>query len=241
MQAPSEFMAQNLQLASDQMKLLTYGLMKVGGMEPDAAAVPAKGDRRFSNPAWNENLLFDLIKQSYLLTSRQVLEMVGSANLEPKQQHKLEFYTRQMVDALAPSNFAVTNPEVLQATVDSKGENLVNGLKNLAGDFASGDGKLNISMVDKSKFELGVNIATTPGKVVFENELLQLIQYEPSTEKVFEKPLVIFPPWINKYYILDLQPENSFIKWAVDKGYTVLIVSWVNPMNGLPTRRLKII
>ena len=229
MQAPGGFMAQNLQLAADQLKLMSYGLMKAGGLDAEASTAPDKGDRRFSNPAWNENLMFDLIKQSYLLTSRHVLKMVGGADLEPHQQHKLNFYTKQMTDALSPSNFALTNPEVLQAIAESKGGNLVKGLKNLAGDFAAGEGKLNISMVDKSKFEVGVNIATSPGKVVFQNDLMQLIQYAASTEKVFEKPLLIFPPWINKFYILDLGPENSFIKWAVSKGYTVFVVSWVNP------------
>ncbi len=229
MKAPGGFLAKNLELAADQLKLLSYGMMKTGGLDVDATVVPQKGDRRFSNPAWSEKLTFDLIKQSYLLTSRYVLETVGAANLEPQQQRKLDFYSKQMMDALSPSNFAVTNPEVLQAIAESKGRSLLKGFKNLAGDLIEGKGKLKISMVDKSKFEVGVNIATTPGKVVFQNDLMQLIQYEPTTEKVFKKPLVIFPPWINKFYILDLGPKNSFIKWAVSKGYTVFIVSWVNP------------
>lgn len=227
--APGDFMAKNLELASDQLKLLSYGMMKAGGLKVDATAAPQKGDRRFSNPVWSEKLTFDLIKQSYLLTSKYVLDTVGAANLEPQQQRKLDFYSKQMMDALSPSNFAVTNPEVLQAIAESKGGSLLKGFKNLAGDFIEGKGKLKISMVDKSKFEVGVNLATTPGKVVFQNDLMQLIQYEPTTKKVFEKPLVIFPPWINKFYILDLGPKNSFIKWAVSKGYTVFIVSWVNP------------
>jgi len=229
MQSPGKFMAQNMELAADQLKLLSYGLMKAGGLEVDAAALPEKGDKRFRNAAWNEKLMFDLIKQSYLLTSQHVMKTVAGAELEKEQQQKLDFYTRQMMDALSPSNFAATNPEVLQAIAETKGGSLVKGLKNLAGDFVAGKGKLKISMVDESKFEVGVNIATTPGKVVFQNDLMQLIQYEPTTEKVFEKPLVIFPPWINKFYILDLGPKNSFIKWAVSKGYTVFVVSWVNP------------
>jgi len=229
MQAPGKFMGQNLQLAADQMKLMSYGVMKAGRLDAEATAVPEKGDPRFSNPAWNEQLVFDLIKQSYLLTSRHVLNMVGAAALEPQQQRKLDFYTRQMLDALSPSNFAVTNPEVLQAIAETRGGNLVQGLKNLASDFIAGKGKLKISMVDESKFEVGKNLATTPGKVVFQNDLMQLIQYAPTTEKVFTKPLVIYPPWINKFYILDLGPKNSFIRWAVSKGYTVFVVSWVNP------------
>ena len=239
MQAPGKYMAQNMELAADQLKLLSYGLMKVGGAEADAAALPEKGDRRFSNPAWNEKLMFDLIKQSYLLTSKHVMKTVGSADLDPHEQRKLDFYTKQMMDALSPSNFAVTNPEVLQAIAESKGGSIVKGLKNLAGDFIEGKGKLKISMVDKSKFEVGVNIATTPGKVVFQNDLMQLLQYTPVTEKVFEKPLVIFPPWINKFYILDLGPKNSFIKWAVSKGYTVFVVSWVNPDESLADKTFE--
>jgi len=233
MLAPGKFMAQNMELAADQLKLMSYGLKKVGGLEADAAALPEKGDRRFSNPAWSEQLMFDLIKQSYLLTSKHVMKTVGGADLEAHEQRKLDFYTKQMMDALSPSNFAATNPEVLQAIAESKGGSIVKGLKNLAGDFIEGGGKLKISMVDKSKFEVGVNIATTPGKVVFQNDLMQLIQYTPTTEKVFEKPLVIFPPWINKFYILDLGPKNSFIKWAVSKGYSVFVVSWVNPDESL--------
>ena len=239
MQAPGDFMAKNLELAAGQLKLLSYGMMKAGGLEVDATVVPEKGDRRFSNPAWSEKLTYDLIKQSYLLTSKFVMNTVGAANLEPQQQRKLDFYSKQMMDAFSPSNFAATNPEVLQAIAESKGGSLLKGLKNLAGDFVEGKGKLKISMVDKSKFEVGVNIATTPGKVVFQNDLMQLIQYEPTTKKVFEKPLLIFPPWINKFYILDLGPENSFIKWAVSKGYTVFIVSWVNPDEKLSHKRFE--
>ncbi len=239
MLAPGKFMAQNMELAADQLKLMSYGLKKVGGMDADAAALPEKGDRRFSNPAWSERLMFDLIKQSYLLTSRHVMKTVGGADLEAHEQRKLDFYTKQMMDALSPGNFAVTNPEVLQAIAESKGGSIVKGLKNLAGDFVEGKGKLKISMVDKNKFEVGVNIATTPGKVVFQNELMQLIQYTPTTEKVFEKPLVIFPPWINKFYILDLGPKNSFIKWAVSKGYTVFVVSWVNPDESLTDKTFE--
>ncbi len=228
-ETPGNFMARNLELAADQLKLMSYGFMKAGGLDTAAVTLPDKGDRRFSNPAWNEQLLFDLIKQSYLLTARHVLQTVGDAGLEAHQQRKLDFYTRQTLDALSPSNFALTNPEVLQAIAESRGASIVNGLKNLASDIIAGKGKLKISMVDKSKFEIGVNIATTPGKVIYQNDLMQLIQYQPGTEKVFEKPLVIFPPWINKFYILDLGPKNSFIKWAVSKGYTVFVVSWVNP------------
>jgi polyhydroxyalkanoate synthase len=157
------------------------------------------------------------------------MDMIDSSEAGQQQKKKLAFYTRQMVDALAPSNFAVTNPEVLQATLETKGANLLNGMKNLASDFDFKSRRLNISMVDKSQFEIGRNIATSPGKVVYQNELMQLIQFSPSTEKVFKRPLLIVPPWINKYYILDLGPKNSFIRWAVSKGYTLFVVSWINP------------
>jgi polyhydroxyalkanoate synthase len=229
MQAPGEFMSRNLQLASEQLRLMSYGLLKASGQDVEAVAAPARGDRRFGHEGWNDQLLFDLLKQSYLITSRHVMDMVGSADMEHRQKKKLDFYTRQMLEALAPSNFALTNPEVLQATAESKGANLLEGLKNLAADFDRDSGQLNISMVDKRQFEIGRNIASTPGKVVFQNDLMQLIQFEPVTEKVFKRPLLIVPPWINKYYILDLSPRNSFIQWAVSKGYTVFVVSWVNP------------
>ena len=229
MRQPGAVMAQNISLATEQAGLLAYAMKRSLGMPAEQVVAPAKADKRFKDPAWNERLLFDLIKQSYLLTSRYILNLAGAAELEPRQQRKLDFLTRQFVDALSPTNFAVTNPEVLRATIDSKGANLAKGMQNLARDLVAGKGRLRISMVDESKFEIGKNIATTPGKVVFENELMQLIQYSPTTDTVYRTPLVIFPPWINKFYILDLAPHNSFIRWAVSKGYTVFIVSWVNP------------
>jgi polyhydroxyalkanoate synthase len=239
MQQPNKLLSANLQLAADQARLFTYGLNKMTGKDAEPLATADESDRRFQGAAWNENLMFDLIKQSYLATSNRVMEMVGDGVSDARQQHKLEFFTKQMLDALSPSNFALTNPEVLQETVESKGANLVNGMKNLVNDLAAGNGKLKISMVDESKFEVGKNIANSPGKVVFENDILQLIQYSPSTEKVFKRPLLIYPPWINKFYILDLGPKNSFIKWAVDKGYTVFVVSWVNPNKELSKKTFE--
>jgi polyhydroxyalkanoate synthase len=229
MRNPGNLLAQNMTLAAEQASLLTYAMKRALGTEAEAVVTPPKGDRRFTDPAWSEQLPFDLIKQSYLLTSRYMLSLAGAANLDRRQQRKLDFLTRQLVDALSPSNFVASNPEVLRTTLESKGANLVRGMQNLVRDLAAGKGRLRISMVDESKFEIGRNIATTPGKVVFENDLMQLIQYSPSTEKVYQTPLVIFPPWINKFYILDLAPHNSFIRWAVSRGYTVFIVSWVNP------------
>jgi polyhydroxyalkanoate synthase len=236
---PGELMARNIQLTSEQLKLMIYGAKKLAGLEADAIIVPEKGDRRFANPAWSEQLVFDVFKQSYLLASRYFIDLAGNADLDKKSQHKLDFFTRQALNTLSPGNFALSNPEVIQTTIDSKGANLVRGMQNLVGDLVAGKGKLNISMVDKSKFEIGKNIATSPGKVVFENEMMQLIQYSPTTDKVFKRPLVIFPPWINKFYILDLSPKNSFIRWAVGQGYTLFIVSWVNPDKRLAQKTFE--
>lgn len=239
MKNPGNLMAQNIQLASDQLKLLTYAAKKATGQDVEAIVTPAEGDRRFKDPSWSEQLVFDMFKQSYLLTSKYMMNLAGSAGLDRNNQRKLEFFTRQTVDALSPANFAISNPEVLKATADSKGENLLKGMQNLVSDLVKGRGKLKISMVDESQFEIGRNIATTPGKVVYENEMMQLIQYSPTTEKVYKRPLVIFPPWINKFYILDLSPKNSFIRWAVSKGYTLFIVSWVNPDQRLAQKTFE--
>jgi polyhydroxyalkanoate synthase len=187
-------------------------------------------DRRFKDEAWRENEVFDFIKQSYLLSARYFQTVVGSVEgLDQKSAQKVDFYTRQFVDALSPSNFLLTNPEVLRKTAETGGENLLKGLSHLLADLERGRGQLRIRMTDDSKFQFGENIAVTPGKVVYQNDLMQLIQYAPATETVLKRPLVIFPPWINKFYILDLRPKNSFIKWAVDQGHTVFVVSWVNP------------
>lgn len=202
------------------------------GAVPSAppVATPDVGDKRFSDPLWQENALFDFIKQSYLLTSHWVNGLVKNVEgLDEKTAQKIAFYTKQMVDAASPTNFAMTNPAVLRETLATGGENLVKGLQNLLADLERGDGHLSISMTDYKAFEVGKNLATTPGKVVFEDPLFQLIQYAPSTKTVFKVPLLIIPPWINKFYILDLQAKNSFIKWAVDQGHTVFIMSWANP------------
>jgi polyhydroxyalkanoate synthase len=195
---------------------------------------PARDDKRFKDEAWAENVVFDFFKQAYLMTSRQIQDMVEQVpGLDPHTARKLRFYTRQLVDALSPSNFAMTNPEVIKATIESKGENLVRGLGNLLEDLERNQGRFSVKMTDFSAFRLGENIANTPGKVIFQNRLLQLIQYSPTTEKVRQTPLLIVPPWINKYYILDLKPQNSFVKWLVDQGNSVFLISWVNPDESL--------
>jgi poly[(R)-3-hydroxyalkanoate] polymerase subunit PhaC len=214
----------------DSMRLWQSSWMKMLGMESQPVTEPAKGDWRFKDDEWSKNFLFDYIKQSYLIAARHIQHAVASVEgLPADSEKKVAFFTRQYVDALAPSNFLMTNPQVLRETMASGGQNLVKGLNNLLNDIEKGGGQLRISMTDESAFTLGKNVATTPGKVVYQNELMQLIQYQPRTKDVFRQPLVIIPPWINKYYILDLREKNSFIRWALDQGHTVFVVSWVNP------------
>jgi polyhydroxyalkanoate synthase len=190
----------------------------------------APKDKRFKHPEWSENAIFNFVKDSYLVAAKSVLSTVRDVKgLDPATARKVDFYARQFVDALSPSNFVATNPEVLTATLESGGQNLLRGLENLLADLDRGDGRLAITMTDMKAFRLGENIATTPGKIVYQNELMQLIQYQPSTNEVRKRPLLIVPPWINKFYVLDLQPRSSFIKWAVDQGHTVFVISWVNP------------
>ncbi|MBN8898535.1 MAG: class I poly(R)-hydroxyalkanoic acid synthase, partial [Rhodospirillales bacterium] len=180
--------------------------------------------------AWKENEVFDFIKQSYLLSARFVQDVVRQVDgLDPKTAQKVDFYARQFIDAMSPSNFLLTNPEVLRKTAETGGENLLKGLNNLLADLERGRGKLSIKMTDMDAFKVGQNIGVSPGKVVFQNDLMQLIQYTPSTDKVLKRPLLIGPPWINKFYILDLRPKNSFVRWAVSQGHTVFVISWVNP------------
>jgi polyhydroxyalkanoate synthase len=220
----------SMNLWLDQMRLWQTSLMKMLGMDAEPVAEPAKGDWRFKDDEWSKNFLFDYIKQSYLLAARHIQHAVGQVEgLSPDSEKKVAFFTRQYVDALAPSNFLLTNPQVLRETLSSGGQNLVRGLANLLADIEKGGGELRISMTDESAFQLGRNVATTPGKVVYQNDLMQLIQYQPATEQVYRRPLVIVPPWIIKYYILDLRENNSFIRWATQQGHTVFVLSWVNP------------
>jgi len=231
---PVKLAEAQMRLWQDSMQLWQAMAQRMMGQEVVPVAEPEKGDRRFKDQAWNEELAFDYIKQSYLLTSRWVRSAVGEVEgLDPKEKEKVDFYTRQFVSALSPSNFAMTNPAVLKKTTKSGGENLLNGLENLLADLERGQGRLKISMTDEAAFEVGKNVAASPGKVVFQNELMQLIQYAPTTEKVHKRPLLFVPPWINKFYVMDLQPKNSLIKWVVDQGHTLFVISWVNPRKEL--------
>jgi polyhydroxyalkanoate synthase len=227
---PMALAAFSTNMMIDYMQLWQSSWMKLFGQEVKPVAEPAKNDSRFRDEDWSSNFLFDYIKQSYLIAARHIQHAVASVDGLPEEsQKKVAFFTRQYVDALAPSNFVLTNPQVLRETVASGGQNLLKGLANLLADIEKGEGQLRISMTDEDAFQLGRNVATTPGKVVFQTELMQLIQYQPTTAEVYRRPLVIVPPWINKYYILDLREKNSFIKWAVDQGHAVFVLSWVNP------------
>ena len=227
--------AMNLWL--DYARLWHSSWMKMFGQDVKPLAVPEPHDARFKDDEWTNNFLFDFIKQSYLIASRHIQHAVSAVDGLPEEsQKKVAFFTRLYVEALAPSNFVMTNPQVLRETLSTGGENLVRGLNNLLADIARGEGQLRISMTDETAFQLGKNIATTPGKVVFQTELMQLIQFEPTTLEVYRRPLLIIPPWINKYYVLDLREKNSFIKWALDQGHTVFVVSWVNPDRSLAAK-----
>jgi polyhydroxyalkanoate synthase len=203
---------------------------RLAGEEVQPAIEPSPRDRRFRDPEWKSNQFFDFLLQLYLLTTQWAQDLVRDAEgLDPHIRHKAEFYVQQITNALAPSNFVLTNPEVLRETLWSNGDNLVRGMKMLAEDVEAGHGTLRIRQSDPNSLAVGVDMAMTPGKVIFQNDLMQLIQYEPATDSVLRTPLLIVPPWINKYYILDLRPEKSFIKWCVDQGITVFVISWVNP------------
>ena len=214
----------------DYMSLWQNTTRRIMGMDAEPVIDAPSTDRRFKDNAWQENEVFDFIKQSYLLSARYVQDVVKNVDgLDAKTAQKVDFYARQFVDAMSPSNFLLTNPEVLRKTAETGGENLLKGLNNLLSDLEQGKGKLRIKMTDMDAFRLGENIGVSPGKVVYQNDLMQLIQYAPSTETVLKRPLLIGPPWINKFYILDLRPRNSFVRWAVSQGHTVFMISWVNP------------
>lgn len=216
-----------------QGQIWQHTMKKMMGGEEAAAEVelpelPAEG-KRFKHEEWSKNALFEHIKLSYLLTSDWVQNTVHEADLDPKTRKKTEFYARNFVEAMSSTNFAVLNPEVLEATAAEKGQNLVRGLKMMLEDMERGKGKLLIRQTDMDAFEVGRNLATTEGQVIWQNNILQLIQYSPSTDEVYSKPLLMIPPWINKYYVLDLNEKKSMVKWLVSQGYTVFIISWVNP------------
>jgi len=230
-QNPAGMVKAQQRYMSDSLKLWQYTTSKLMGGDGAAPVIePERGDNRWRDEEWNQNLVFDYIKQSYLLAARCVEDTLEEADhLEEKEAKRLSFFAKQFVNAMSPTNYPTTNPEVLRATLEKRGENLLQGLQNFVRDMEEGDGQLRIAMTDTEAFKVGENVATTPGKVVFQNRLFQLIQYSPSTDEVYKRPLLISPPWINKFYILDLQPKNSMVKWLVDQGHTVFVISWINP------------
>ncbi len=240
MRNPTHFVEANVKLWQDYLNLWQHTARRMLGEDAAPVIEPSAGDKRFKDKDWSENQVFDFIKQSYLLSARWLQQTMGDVKgLDDKTRKKVDFYTKQFADALSPTNFLFTNPEVLRETFSSNGDNLVKGLNNLLKDLERGKGQLAIRQTDMEYFEVGRNLALTPGKIVFQNDLMQLIQYEPTTEEQFERPLVIFPPWINKYYILDLGEKNSFVKWATAKGYTVFVASWVNPDGALAQKTFE--
>ena len=203
---------------------------RLAGEPAEPVATPDPKDKRFADPEWSQNQFFDFLKQAYLLTAKWGERLVTEASgVDEHTRAKAAFYVKQITNAISPSNFVLTNPELLRETLASNADNLVRGMHQLTEDIKAGQGSLKITQSDSSRFEVGRNLALTPGKVIFQNELMQLIQYAPATPEVLKVPLLIVPPWINKFYILDLTPEKSFIKWCVDQGLTVFVISWVNP------------
>lgn len=214
----------------NSLKLLTYFNQRLAGMSPQAVIDPERGDKRFLDPDWSEDPYFDMLKQQYLLFVKWIEDMVADAEgLNERERKKALFFTRRALDAIAPTNFLLTNPEALHETIETRGQNLIRGIQLALEDMERGHGRLTPRATPNGAFEVGRNLATTPGKVIYQNDLMELIQYAPSTDKVRKTPLLIVPPWINKYYILDLTEDKSFIKWAVAQGHTVFVISWANP------------
>src|SRR5271169_6765696 len=226
-----------MKIGKAYLDLWGSSVRRLSGEQAPPAIEPSPRDKRFADPEWKSNQFFDFVKQLYLLTTQWAHDLVRNADgLDAHTRKKAEFYVQQITNALAPSNFVLTNPEVLRETLTSNADNLVRGMKMLAEDIEAGRGTLRIRQSDASNLEVGVNMATTPGKVIFQNDLMQLIQYAPATENVLRTPLLVVPPWINKFYILDLKQEKSFIKWCVDQGITVFVISWVNPHKNLGSK-----
>ena len=227
---PKRLLDAQTRLWSGFFDLWSGSLARASGEETKPVIEPDPRDKRFKDPEWSRNQFFDTLKQAYLLLSNWADELVDEASdLDPHTRHKAQFYIKQIASALAPTNFVGTNPELIKETLASNGENLVRGLSMLAEDLQEGHGELKVRMTDTRKFKVGENMATTPGKVVMRNDVCELIQYTPTTDTVLKRPLLMVPPWINKFYILDLNPDKSFIKWAVAQGHSVFVISWVNP------------
>ncbi len=227
---PERMLRAQADLFSRYMDLWQSAARRAAGEETKPVVTPASGDKRFNDPDWASNPMFDMMKQSYLLTSNWLNGLVSEVDgVDPGSKRRVEFFTKMLTDAFSPSNFLISNPAALREVMQTNGESLVRGMENFAADLDRGGGQLAISQTDLEKFKVGENVATAPGKVVYQNDILQLLQFDPTTEQVHEIPLLIFPPWINKFYIMDLRPENSMIRWLTGQGFTVFVTSWVNP------------
>jgi polyhydroxyalkanoate synthase len=237
---PDRLLRAQADLFTRYMDLWQSAARRLAGGTPEPVAVPAKGDKRFADPDWNDNPVFDVIKQSYLLTSSWLNGLVeGVEGVDPMAKRRVEFFMKMLTDAFAPTNFLASNPTALKELVATGGESLAKGMQNFQADLERGGGQLSIAQTDYQMFKIGENVATAPGKVVFRNEIIEVLQFSPTTEEVYEIPLVIFPPWINKYYILDLRPENSMIRWLASQGVTVFVASWVNPDPSLAEKTFE--
>jgi len=237
---PQRALDLQLSLGRSYLDLWAGAVKRMAGEETEPVAEPSPKDKRFTDPEWSSNQFFDFLKQAYLLTVAWANRLVKDAEgLDPVTLRKADFYVRQIANAIAPSNFVLTNPELLRETLASNAENLARGMHMLAEDIAAGGGDLRIRQTNTDSFEVGRDLAVTPGKVIFQNDLIQLIQYAPTTETVLQRPILIVPPWINKFYVLDLTPDKSFIKWCVDRGLTVFCISWVNPDAQLAAKRFQ--
>lgn len=238
---PEALYKKQLELATDYAKIWGNVLERFLDKEDKAPLYSSDPrDRRFRDESWQENLIFDFIKQSYLVTGQWMEKLVDAVDAkDPKATGVARFYMRQFIDAMSPSNFAMTNPQVIKETLDSKGQNLVKGMQHLLEDLERSKHSFQVRTTDMDYFKVGENIATTKGKVVFRNDLMELIQYEPLKPKAYETPLLVIPAWINKYYIFDLSPENSFAKWLLEQGHTVFVISWVNPDKSLAHKKFE--
>ncbi len=228
---PNKVIADQMEMMKQQQELFQQTALRFMGQDVDPVVAPEKGDKRFKDEQWSENPMFDYMKQLYLLQGQTLMKMIKDTDgLSDHSRQKVEYLVRQYVNALSPTNFANLNPEVIRKTMETGGSNLVSGMEQLLEDLeTSVSGALNVAMTDTSAFQVGRNLATTEGSVVYQNDLMQLIQYTPTTAQTYKRPLLVVPPFINKFYILDLREKNSFIKWLVDQGHTVFVISWINP------------
>jgi len=237
---PDRLMRAQADLYGRYMELWRAATRGAAGDPQPPVATPAKSDKRFSDPDWSANPMFDVIKQSYLITSGWLNDLVGGVEgIDPLTKRRVEFFTKMLTDAFSPSNFLLSNPAALREAIETNGESIARGMKNFAADLERGDGQLQISQTDLAQFKVGENVATSPGKVIFQNDLIQILQFSPTTERVAELPLLIFPPWINKYYILDLRPGNSMIRWLTAQGLSVFVTSWVNPDSHMAAKTFE--